>query len=79
MADIEELVELVLVGQHPRVRERYFVDRITSVLESFGAFDAPAVDLDGWNKSPKNCVRAARAGREDNASTSTRPPTRDAA
>jgi hypothetical protein len=33
MGDIEELVDLVLTGQHPRLRERCIVDRIVSVLE----------------------------------------------
>ena len=36
-----ELIDLVLTGQHPKLRERCFVDRIVSVLEdTFGAFDA---------------------------------------
>jgi hypothetical protein len=33
MGDIEELVDLVLTAQHPRLRERCIVDRIVSVLE----------------------------------------------
>ena len=33
MGDIEELVDLVLTGQHPKLRERCIVDRIVSVLE----------------------------------------------
>ena len=41
MGDIEELIDLVLTGQHPKLRERCFVDRIVSVLEdTFGAYDA---------------------------------------
>ena len=43
MSDIEELIDLVLTGQHPKLRERCFVDRIVSVLEdTFGAYDAPS-------------------------------------
>ena len=37
MGDIEELVDLVLTGQHPSLRERCLFDRIMSVLEdTFG-------------------------------------------
>ena len=44
MADIKELVDIVLTGQHPKLRERCFVDRISSVLEDgFGAYDAAGV------------------------------------
>jgi hypothetical protein len=44
MADIEELVDLVLTGQHPRLREHCLVDRISSVFEDhFGAYDAAGV------------------------------------
>jgi hypothetical protein len=44
MGDIEELIDLVLTGQHPRLRERCFVYRIVSVLEdTFGAYDAAGV------------------------------------
>ena len=46
MGDIEELVdtETVLVGQHPKMRERCIVDRIVSVFEdSFGAYDVAGV------------------------------------
>ena len=41
MADIEELIEDVLTSQHPKLRERCFVDRIKAVFEDFfGAYDA---------------------------------------
>ena len=44
MGDIEELIDLVLTGQHPKLRERCLVDRIVSVLEdTFGAYDAAGV------------------------------------
>ena len=44
MADIEELVDTVLVGQHPKMRERCLVDRIVTVFEdSFGAYDIAGV------------------------------------
>ena len=44
MADTEELIELVLTGQHPKLRERCIVERIVSVLEDhFGAYDAAGV------------------------------------
>jgi hypothetical protein len=44
MADIEELVDLVIAGQHPNFRARCLVNRIKSVLEdTFGAYDAPGV------------------------------------
>ena len=44
MGDIEELTDLVLIGQHPKLRERCIVDRIVSVLEdTFGAYDAQGV------------------------------------
>ena len=39
MGDIEELIDNVLVGQHPKMRERCIVDRIVSVLEAFGAYE----------------------------------------
>ena len=46
MADIEELVDIVLIGQHPRLRGRCIVDRIVSVLENtFGAYDAAGVRI----------------------------------
>ena len=35
MADIEELIEDVLTSQHPKLRERCFVDRIKAVFEDF--------------------------------------------
>ena len=35
------MIDLVLTGQHPKLRERCLVDRIVPVLEdSFGAYDA---------------------------------------
>ena len=41
MADIKELIEDVLTSQHPKLRERCFVDRIKAVFEDFfGAYDA---------------------------------------
>ena len=44
MADIEELIDLVLAGQHPKLRERCIVDRIVTVLEdTFDAYDAGGV------------------------------------
>ena len=44
MGDIEELIDVVLTGQHPKLRERCIVDRIVSVLEdTFGAYDAAGV------------------------------------
>ena len=44
MADIEELVDDVLTGQHLKLRERCLVDRIRAVLEDhFGAYDAAGV------------------------------------
>ena len=44
MGDIEELIDLVLTGQHSKRRERCIVDRIVSVFEdSFGAYDAAGV------------------------------------
>ena len=44
MADIEELVDNVLAGQHPKMRERCLVDRIVTVFEdSFGAYDIAGV------------------------------------
>ena len=46
MADIAEVVDLVLEGQHLKLRERCFVDKITTVFEeSFGAFDLNGVKL----------------------------------
>jgi len=44
MGDIETLIHLVLTAQHPKLRERCFVDRIVTVLEdTFGAYDAAGV------------------------------------
>ena len=44
MADIEELIDRVITGQHPKFRERCIVDRIVSVIEdTFGAYDAAGV------------------------------------
>ena len=44
MADIAELVDIVLTGQHPRLRERCLVDRISSVFEDhFGVYDSAGV------------------------------------
>ena len=44
MGDIEELVDTVLVDQHPKMRQRCIVDRIVSVFEdSFGAYDVAGV------------------------------------
>ena len=40
MGDIEELVDTVLAGQHPKMRERCIVDRIVSVFED--SFDRAA-------------------------------------
>ena len=42
---IEELVDLVLTGQHPSLRERCLFDRIMSVLEDTfgGVYDAAGV------------------------------------
>ena len=44
MGGIEELIDVVLMGQHPKLRERCFVYRIVSILEdTFGAYDAAGV------------------------------------
>ena len=42
---LESMVDLVLAGAHPRLRECCDRDRIISVLEAEGAFDADAVCL----------------------------------
>ena len=42
---LESIVDLVLAGAHPRLRECCDRDRIISVLEAEGAFDADAVCL----------------------------------
>ena len=43
MADLEELIDLVLEGQHTKLKERCNVNRIVAILEAFGAYDAAAV------------------------------------
>ena len=43
MADIKELVDLALIGQHPKLCARCIVDRIATVFESHGAYDAAGV------------------------------------
>ena len=44
MGGIEELIDVVLMGQHPKLRERCSVYRIVSILEdTFGAYDAAGV------------------------------------
>ena len=43
MGDLEELIDLVLTGQHPKLKERCHVHRIVAILEDFGAYDAAAV------------------------------------
>ena len=45
MSDIEELIDVVLTGQHPKLRERCFVYRIVSIARrhTFGAYDAAGV------------------------------------
>ena len=38
------MIDVVLMGQHPKLRERCFVYRIVSILEdTFGAYDAAGV------------------------------------
>ena len=61
MSDIEELIDLVLTGQHPKLRERCIVDRIVSVLEDkFGAFDANGVRAVLANRSSTSASTRAR-------------------
>ena len=64
MGDIEELVDTVLAGQHPKMRERCIVDRIVSVFEdSFdraaGARRACGVQADHQQLRPRGVVAAA--------------------
>ena len=54
MGDIEELVDLVLTGQHPKLRERCIVDRIVS------GGGARALEGELW---PRRVVAAARPDR----------------
>ena len=61
MGDIETLIHLVLTAQHPKLRERCFVDRIVTVLEdTFGAYDAAAVlaFVLWWQMCVRKCKRS---------------------
>ena len=55
MGDIEELIDLVLTGQHPKLRERCIVDRIVSVLDGAecAAATATAADDDCARRAPR--------------------------
>ena len=62
MGDIEELIDNVLVGQHPKMRERCIVDRIVSVLEAFGAYDAAGVNALLVDRCDEVDAKLAEAG-----------------